>query len=475
LGTQQHLELNPGFLSHLCGQTGAQHPLLLLDESDLLVKANRRELTPIVLERFIAAQVAVLAAADKPPPRLLKLLELTRLLAEATTADFQRGRWIVPRINGGTALAIQRAGRNLYGAAFHDPTFELAHFARSDRASRERTAEGAIAFTRPPELGDNFIIFSGSIAKELARYRLDPDHRRPGLLSPLENHRFESPRTRWYNIASVEGAEKYFPRNARTLLNFFAEKIARNILAGRRTLLVARKKFRELCASYLTRRLSELEVGPVHIITGDWDRADLGDPRTLPLISYGITGVNLFEGFDCAYCLTSYYANVAAVAETVQDFDASSERFPLRIEIEGDPRRRRARLELPDDRATVLPRVAQWVLEQKEANVVVQAVGRVRPFTRPREVITFQCDQLPGVQYTWQCRGVSEARRFFRIETRRRSLADVRSVKARRLKALRLTNTRIAEEIGVSLSTVRRYLRDQGESRNLLMNREEDS
>ena len=40
-------------------------------------------------------------------------------------------------------------------------------------------------------------------------------------------------------------------------------------------------------------------------------------------------------------------------------------------------------------RLTCLPQVARWVLEQKEADVVVRAVGRVRPFTQPREVITF--------------------------------------------------------------------------------------
>jgi hypothetical protein len=44
-----------------------------------------------------------------------------------------------------------------------------------------------------------------------------------------------------------------------------------------------------------------------------------------------------------------------------------------------------------------IARLAQPTLEFKEHGVVVQAVGRVRPFTRPREVITFQMAELPGV------------------------------------------------------------------------------
>ena len=59
------------------------------------------------------------------------------------------------------------------------------------------------------------------------------------------------PATRWYNIASIAGAAKYFARNARAILDFFAVMIARNIGEGRRTLLVAKKAFRGLCAEHL--------------------------------------------------------------------------------------------------------------------------------------------------------------------------------------------------------------------------------
>ena len=133
----------------------------------------------------------------------------------------------------------------------------------------------------------------------------------------------------------------------------------------------------------------------MRVVTGDWDQADLDDPRTLPLINYGLSGVNRFEHCDAAYCLTGYYVNEATVAEAVHDLDASTKRYPVRIRTAVDPPRRTATVELPDDRETIVPQVARWVLEQKEADVVVQAVGRVRPFTRPREVITFHAARCP--------------------------------------------------------------------------------
>ena len=42
-------------------------------------------------------------------------------------------------------------------------------------------------------------------------------------------------------------------------------------------------------------------------------------------------------------------------------------------------------------------RIARAYHHQLEAVKVIQAVGRVRFATRPREVITFQCGELPGI------------------------------------------------------------------------------
>jgi hypothetical protein len=382
--------------------------------------------------------------------------------------DLQEGRWQFPWLDCGWAVAVQKAGTVVVGSTFRFPGFELCHFARSDPAGRERTEAGDIEFACPTDLGSRFVVFSGSIAKGLARYRLDLDHRRPGLVSPFEHHRFDDPQTRWYNLRSIAGADKYFLRNAPSVLDFFAAKVAANIRAGRRTLLVAKKKYVHHCATELARRLVGLGVGPVRVVTGNWDDADLADPRTLPLINYGVSGVNRFEGHDAAYCLTSYYVSAATVAAAVHDLDPSTGRFPVRLVFAGDPPRRQAVVDLPDDRETILPRVARWVLQQKEDDVVIQAVGRVRPFTKPREIITFQVGDLPEVRYTLQFRSIAEARSHFGIATRRRSAAEARQAEARRLKALGLTRAQIAAAMNVSKESVKRYLRTTGGSSTLI-------
>lgn len=455
---QQHLALDPGFIGRLRCLAGANRVLVLADESDLLVRPARRTIARPTLRQFLIAQ----EDSDIAGPSSGRWLELTRTMIEATDADFRRRTWRFPAIEPGWARAVQAAGRGRFGPEFRFPAFELSQVARSDPLSRERTPEGDLAFSCPPDLGDDYLVFSGSAAPGLVRYRLDPEHRLPAPLAPFEDVRFENPDTSWMNINSLLGAEKYFARNAPALLDFFAALVARNVRAGRRTLLVTRKRFRDLCRDGLECRLGAMDLGPVRIITDGWERTDLSDPRILPLIGYGISGVNRFEEFEAAYCLNSYYVSAATISETVQDLDATELRFSVRIVMQGDPPRRTVRVEMPDDRESILPRLAVWTHEQKEADVVLQAVGRVRPFTRPRQVITFQAGMLPGVRYAHEWVSLAQARAHFAIPTRRRYEADASSIEIRRLRGLGLGLRAIGERMGVSLSTVKRYANPAG-------------
>jgi hypothetical protein len=464
LATQQHLTLNPSFLVHLQQQTRATNPLVLLDESNLLIRPTDRLIRSNELAQFIQAQASLPDGIVQSAQAASAWLETSRLLAQAPTRDLQEGDWRLPWVDLEWATAVQQHGRHLFEQAFRFLGYELHHFAHSDPCSRERLPSGDIRFAALPYLGKQFIIFSGSVAKELARYRLDPSHARPTLVSPFEQHRFEHPGTRWFNLHTLDGAAKFFPKNAGRILDFIAAKVARNIEQGKCTLLVSRKKFIRLCRRLLRERLAELGVGPVTVATGNWARHDLHDPRTVALINYGVAGLNRFEHCEAAYCLNSYFVTPAVVSAAVQDVESSGERYPVRIETIGDPPQRRVQVELPDGREPLLPRVAQAVLEQKEADMVVQAVGRVRPFTRPREVITFHVGDLPGVRYTMSFRTLEQARSYFRIQTPAQADLASRVEQAWRLKATGHSKRQIAQKLGVSLSTVKRYLRQQGGS-----------
>jgi hypothetical protein len=457
LATQQYLVNDPHFVERLRQLTGARRVLTLLDESNLLLRPARREVGREELRQFIAAQEAVLAAAKSPSEARCVWLERSRLIATAPTADLRGGDWSFPPFERSWALSVQRAGRSRFGPSFRFLGFDLGGFHRSDLMSRERTAAGDLRFVSPPDLGDSFVVFSGTVAPALVRYRLDPDHRLATLRTPFENVRFEHPETRWYNLNFSMGTASHFPRNSPAVLDFFAALVARNIRDGRRTLLVARKQFLGLCVEHLTRRLGELGVEGVRVITKGWDSVDLSDPRTLPLISYGIIGINLFEHFDCAYCLTGYYVPSSVIADAVQDLQASDDRFPITIRPEGEPPRRTTHVELPDDRETILPNLARWTLEQLESDVVVQAVGRVRPFTRPREVITFHQGTLPGVRYNLEFRSLEQARNYLNVLSGRAAAHADRIAEARRLKTLGLSNPEIADRMKISVRTAIRY------------------
>jgi len=386
-------------------------------------------------------------------------LRLTQLLAEASTDDLQQGQWEFPRVDSSWAVRVQRSGRAKYGDDFSFLGFELNHFGYSDRASRERLPDGSLRFAAIPSLGDEFVIFSGSIERDLVRYRLDPSHRLQQIESPFAATVFENPDSRWYNIGSTEGAAKYFASNASRILDFFAVKICRNIDAGRRTLLITRKKFLGRVARYLEDRLKTLIAGPIEIVTSNWERADLRDPRVLPLVNYGISGVNLFEHIESAYCLTGYYISPSTLEKAVYDLDITDDRFPISIVTRQNPMQRRAHLELPHQRVTILPTIAQGMLEQKEADVVVQAIGRVRPFTRSREIITFQAGTLPGIKFNMVFPSVAGARSYFSVPTRRSAEHGERVAEARQLSEAGLAVNEIARELQLSPRTIRRYLR----------------
>jgi hypothetical protein len=89
----------------------------------------------------------------------------------------------------------------------------------------------------------------------------------------------------------------------------------------------------------------------------------------------------------------------------------------MEIVMSGKPLRRSLRVVLPDAREPITQPIAQQVLIQKENDAIVQAVGRVRPFTRPREVITFHAGELPGVRYTLEFHSLEQARNYFKILT----------------------------------------------------------
>jgi hypothetical protein len=155
--------------------------------------------------------------------------------------------------------------------------------------------------------------------------------------------------------------------------------------------------------------------------------------------------------------LTGFYASEEVIDHVLQDILASDGHLPIRITTEGRPRRRRAGVVWPAHKGYDVNRLAQLALEQQELDKVLQTVGRVRPYTRPREIITFMCTAHPQLDYAREFDSIEEARKFFGVPSRRqRRRYDI----AERVQAARRagrTQTQAATELGLGLATVKRY------------------
>ncbi|MFO7728786.1 MAG: hypothetical protein R6X11_10720, partial [Desulfonatronovibrio sp.] len=125
--------------------------------------------------------------------------------------------------------------------------------------------------------------------------------------------------------------------------------------------------------------------------------------------------------------------------------------------LEGRPCRRRAGVQNRRDRGYDLHSLAQHALDHQEMDTVLQAVGRVRPYTKPREIITFQCAGHPELDYTREFTSIGAARDYFNIPaSRTRKTASLCSqIQDARKKGLKQREA--ASLLEVSLRTIKRY------------------
>ena len=448
--THAHLSRVPDFATQLAGWAGADRVLTLLDEVSFAATSFRRRVTHRDLVLFADVLDAMPRRREIVPDRNWGYL--ARLLLRAPTADLRSTAWRLPFFSLEWAIAVQARGWEAHGARFRFLGHALRQFGRSPLASRERHPNGDLSFAAPPVIRGDFALFSGTALPEFLRFRLGRD-----LACPFAGYRFGHPGTRWYNIASRIGMRAHFPGNADQILDFFASLVSRRLGEGRRPLLIAKKRFVGLCTRAMMRALAEICPTPVRVVTGDWNTVDLMRPDVIPLINFGLIGTNLFECFDCAYCLTGFYVNPEIVDTILQDVLASDGHLPIAITTEGSPRRRRARVADPRQRIYDVDRLAQYALDQQELDVVLQAVGRVRPYTRPREVITFQCAAHPQLDYDREFDSIEEARRFFEIPTRRERERDWNADRVRAARQAGMTQREAAAVLQLGRSTVKRY------------------
>jgi hypothetical protein len=443
-GTHQHLINNRRFLSHLRVVTKADSILLLIDEADFLEESVQVRIPQGDLKAFRLA----VENADLPEGRRRAWLEPTRLLLGARTEDLRAPGWKFPHPTLSDTLAIQSAGL-AQSAQFRWCGHQLFAFGKARRTARWRDGQGNIVFVPSPVLGNRTVFFAAGLSAAFLRRQLRIERVTEPFASVLCQHRD----TRFYNIRWLGGAASRFGSNHPQILDLFALLLLRNLAAGLRTLLVSRKHLKRLCTGYLERRLARWGC-PVTIVASSGEPVVSTDPATLPLIHYGISGVNSFEMFDAVYCLNSYHVDEVIMREMVADCEPDDLRFPVGVRLAGPGKIRTAGTFEPRHRFSSGDRIARAYHHQLEAMKVIQAVGRVRFATRPRDVITFQCGELPGISLTTEFHNLQQARQHFALPSGSEFDRQIQEREIRQLRDQGLTVSEIAQRLEVSERTV---------------------
>jgi hypothetical protein len=378
------------FLLFLKAVAGASKLLLLLDEADVLAGRFRVAFSPRDLTLFTEA---VRGTQGLPEQMRQAWVDRVNLLANATTRDLQQPDWSFPYPGPEHALALQTAG------LARDPGFRwigeaLYAFASSRPDQRWKDDRGRVVFIDRPYAADRLAIFAASMPAEYVARQLGVNE----VSRPFASVSCQHAGTEFFNLASLIGAASRFRNNYRQILDVVAQLIIRNVEAGRLTLLISRKRFKPLCATHLRRRLADWGY-PATIVLSDGEPPEEADPSTVPLIHYGLKGVNGYQRYDAAFCLNSYYIEDNVLRDAIADVEGDTLRFPVSIRLAGRPRRRIAATFDRRFGSSDADRISQAYLDQLEAAVVLQAVGRVRYATSPRLVVTMQAGQLPGVRH----------------------------------------------------------------------------
>lgn len=376
--TEAYIGLQPKVIDQLIKSRGAQRPLVIIDEGTVFTTDMTRCITIGELEMFAEAIDAVLVSDSAASERRSKLEFWRDGLNDMV--DHRGSLLELPSFRSnylfGCGLEIEAAGLKLFGSNFRN-------IARTLRGmDRFWYHAGAFYFSPIILTGDaDLIVLSPYLHQEVIEVRLG---RRVELLDAPDV--FRHSQTRFINIEDGAGSAKSMskPSEFGRIVDFYTALAARNHLAGRRTVLVARKKYLQQIKEHVETLMNELGI-PIQI-------AMPGDPivsdTSIALINFGIVGVNDYQEFDALYCIGSYYAAPDHVSAVYQQWIPHASRSQLQVALENGARVTKPTQPSVRDRNRAEGAIA--VLGVLEKRVVLQAVGRVRPFTSPAEVIFMQ-------------------------------------------------------------------------------------
>jgi hypothetical protein len=266
--------------------------------------------------------------------------------------------------------------------------------------------------------------------------------RRPFVdLTPTEQ--YVDPGSKFYQLDSTSTSYFKFIKNNRSregIYRFVVAKIGANRRSNKKTLLVAKKGAIKIILDELPKRFST-DVRPKILPFSEATADQFDGINTIPLLHYGVEGINRFEDYDCVICMTAYNLKPAVIQEQLKQLGIGRD-------IEVDIRNKPGGLgrEVSTDPPTPL---AQSVFDYLERHKVLQTVSRARPFTTPTEVIFAGHQDFGATVF----RDVRELANSLGV-----GAAESKIAKCQSLLAENLSQDEIAKRLKVSLRTVSRYV-----------------
>lgn len=382
--TEAYLKLNPSMVPSLISKTKSETPLVILDEALFLTENLSHSVDLKDLETF--ADTLSTATISHPlgeinAKRWLKDVKL--LLAKNVEIDQQ------PRLFAGSiehaTLELQTHGRNCYGRSYRHLTHELS-LLNSPVTSGQWREKGSLEISVRIDLGSaRAIVLAPNMPAKIVEERLN---RTVELANP--NHIFCHSKTNVINIVDGIGTTRSMnnDKHRKRMVDTFATLAIRNIFHGRRTVLICKKCFRHKIAGEIKTFAKSAEI---HLDVIPIERAEqlTGlSAHQIPIINYGIVGINALKDYDAIYCIGSYYIQDEHLVDLYNCDLRPERRNQFRIRTEDNYRSVLAANENYSTRYHA-ERASEFH-QALERRTVLQAVGRARPFTTPTEVILFQ-------------------------------------------------------------------------------------
>ncbi|MBF0238106.1 MAG: hypothetical protein HQM12_10395 [SAR324 cluster bacterium] len=429
----------------------AESPLIIFDEINFTQISFRRQILLADLSRYNKVLTSIQEPLHSNAQKAELYKEWCKALESMDIKEMREVYWTFCSLSVEARLEIQSTGHNMFGDDFTNLEYELEMLADAAKVSLERIEGKSISFACRPLILQKSLIFSASANPDFLQNRLGVT-----VDNPFGNYRFIHSKTKWYNFATSLGTKTNFEKNSDQILDFFAKLIIKRAKSGKRILLVVKKVFEQKCEEKLNQLFQQSGSSLTAFV--DDNKQVLSDQSLVPIIHYGTIGTNRYEDFDCCYCLSAYYLNENILNDSFQEVYAPDIQIGIKIQTDKMVGKRGATVAHEKDRFFETNEMAQHALVQNETAVVVQAVGRVRPFTNPREIITFQYGDFDQFHPVTKVFGnLQEAREIFKIDSKRQQSVKKLKRDIQKEKKRGRPQKDIATLLGVSIRTVQRY------------------